>query len=52
MVPDSEHALPIIRPGKIDAAVSDVLKENIKSEVWVLTQSRRDAKCAEKRDVV
>ena len=33
MVPGSEHALPIIIPEAIDAAVSAVLKENIKSAV-------------------
>ena len=33
MVPGSEHALPIIIPEAIDAAVSVVLKENIKSAV-------------------
>lgn len=33
MVPGSEHALPIIIPDAIDAAVSAVLKENIKSAV-------------------
>jgi pimeloyl-ACP methyl ester carboxylesterase len=33
MVPGSEHALPILIPEKIDAAVSAVLRENIKSAV-------------------
>ena len=33
MVPGSEHALPIIIPEAIDAAVSVVLRENIKSAV-------------------
>ena len=33
MVPGSEHALPILVPEKIDAAVSAVLRENIKSAV-------------------
>ena len=33
MVPGSEHALPIVIPEKIDAAVSAVLKGNIKSAV-------------------
>ena len=33
MVPGSEHALPIIIPEAIDAAVSAVLRENIKSTV-------------------
>ena len=33
MVPGSEHALPIVIPEKIDAAVSAVLRENVKSAV-------------------
>ena len=33
MVPGAEHALPIMIPDAIDAAVSAVLKENIKSAV-------------------
>ena len=33
MVPGAEHALPIVIPEKIDAAVSAVLRENVKSAV-------------------